>query len=182
MRPGSPGHGSGDSGTGDGNDISNNYASQRHSRPPRGRPGPRPGWRRSCCSSWGLFAYGSRQNLTPSDQEGGLRMRFPHRRAKAAGSPADYRAAGYGPPRLAERSCCCLARPVVRVLLPANAARPHSIDLLLCGHHYLASRAALAVANAVAIDETGAVLDLVQPPQVNGVFAADSTMIRLPEE
>jgi hypothetical protein len=44
---------------------------------------------------------------------------------------------------------------VVRVLIPPTAERPHPVDLLLCGHHYLRSRAALAAASAVAIDETG---------------------------
>jgi len=78
-----------------------------------------------------------------------------HRRAKAA----DDQAAWSGLPRLADRSCCCPARPVVKVLIPPSSARPHSVDLLLCGHHYLASRAALAAANAVAIDETGSVLE-----------------------
>jgi len=48
---------------------------------------------------------------------------------------------------------------VVKVLIPPSSARPHSVDLLLCGHHYLASRAALAAVNAVAIDETGAVME-----------------------
>jgi hypothetical protein len=84
-------------------------------------------------------------------------MRFMHRRAKAA----DDQAAWSGPPPLADRSCCCPARPVVRVLIPPGSARPHSVDLLLCGHHYLASRAALAAASAIAIDETGSVLELV---------------------
>jgi hypothetical protein len=79
-----------------------------------------------------------------------------HRRAKAA----DDQAAWSGPPPLADRSCCCPARPVVRVLIPPGSARPHSVDLLLCGHHYLASRAALAAASAIAIDETGSVLEL----------------------
>ena len=86
-------------------------------------------------------------------------MKFPHRKAKAAARADDNQAAWSGPPRLADRSCCCPARPVVKVLIPATSARPHSVDLLLCGHHYLASRAALAAANAVAIDETGAVLE-----------------------
>jgi hypothetical protein len=48
---------------------------------------------------------------------------------------------------------------MVKVLIPPGSARPHSVDLLLCGHHYLVSRAALAAANAVAIDETGSVLE-----------------------
>jgi len=43
--------------------------------------------------------------------------------------------------------------------MPPTAERPHPVDLLLCGHHYLTSRAALAAADAVAIDETGAILE-----------------------
>ena len=78
-----------------------------------------------------------------------------HRSAKAAGDQAAWS----GPPPLADRGCCCPARPVVKVLIPPSSARPHSVDLLLCGHHYLASRAALAAVNAVAIDETGSVLE-----------------------
>jgi hypothetical protein len=78
-----------------------------------------------------------------------------HRKAKAI----DDQAAWSGPSRLADRSCCCPARPVVKVLIPPGPARPHSVDLLLCGHHYLVSRAALGAANAVAIDETGSVLE-----------------------
>ena len=67
-----------------------------------------------------------------------------------------------GPGHLAwpDRSCCCPARPVVVVLIPTTCAPPHPVDLLLCGHHYLASRAALAAVNAVAVDETGSVLEL----------------------
>lgn len=86
-------------------------------------------------------------------------MRFPHRKAKAAGRAAADQADWFGPPRLADRSCCCPARPVVRVLIPPASARRHPVDLLLCGHHYLASRVALAAAGAVAIDEAGAVLE-----------------------
>jgi hypothetical protein len=42
---------------------------------------------------------------------------------------------------------------VVRVLVPPVPARPHSVDLLLCGHHYRASCAALAAAGAVTTDD-----------------------------
>jgi hypothetical protein len=41
----------------------------------------------------------------------------------------------------------------VRVLIPPASARPHSVDLLLCGHHYRASGAALAAAGAVIIND-----------------------------
>jgi hypothetical protein len=42
---------------------------------------------------------------------------------------------------------------VVRVLIPPASARRHSVDLLLCGHHYRASCAALAAAGAVIIND-----------------------------
>jgi len=47
----------------------------------------------------------------------------------------------------------------VRVLIPPTSVRPQ-VDLLLCRHHYRASRAALATRGAIAIDEAGAILDL----------------------
>ena len=46
------------------------------------------------------------------------------------------------------QACCCVARAVVRVVMPPMAARPHETELLLCGHHYRVSRAALAAAHA----------------------------------
>jgi hypothetical protein len=95
----------------------------------------------------------------PRPDNGGTKMKFPHRKAKATVTADDDHATWNGPPRLADRSCCCPARPVVKVLIPATSERPHPVDLLLCGHHYMASRAALAATNAVAIDETGAVLE-----------------------
>jgi hypothetical protein len=89
-------------------------------------------------------------------------MRFPRRRAgqagrspgrQAAGTAPDDRAAGSGPPDLGDRACCCPARPAVRVLIPPAPARPHSVGLLLCGHHYQASGAALAAVGAVITDD-----------------------------
>ena len=47
-----------------------------------------------------------------------------------------------------DRACCCPAQPVVRVIMPPTPQRPHSVDLLLCGHHYRVSRPALAAARA----------------------------------
>jgi hypothetical protein len=91
-----------------------------------------------------------------------MRIRFPRRSAKAAGRSPDSQAAGTAPedraawsrrPDLGDRACCCPARPVVRVLIPPVAARPHSVDLLLCGHHYRTSCAALAAAGAVIIND-----------------------------
>ena len=52
-------------------------------------------------------------------------------------------------------ACCCPANPVVRVIMPATAARPHRTELLLCGHHYRVSRQALAAANATVTELLG---------------------------
>ena len=46
-------------------------------------------------------------------------------------------------------ACCCPARAMVQAVMPPTAARPHETELLLCGHHYRASRTALAGAGAV---------------------------------
>jgi hypothetical protein len=46
-------------------------------------------------------------------------------------------------------ACCCPARAMVQVVMPSTPARAHETDLLLCGHHYRASRTALAAAEAV---------------------------------
>ena len=45
------------------------------------------------------------------------------------------------------------------VLIPPASARRHPVDLLLCGHHYLSSKAALAAAGAIVMDETGSIVD-----------------------
>ena len=47
-----------------------------------------------------------------------------------------------------DRACCCPAQPVVRAIMPPTAKRRHSVDLLLCGHHYRVSRQGLAAARA----------------------------------
>lgn len=51
-------------------------------------------------------------------------------------------------PEIPSRSCCCPARPVVKVIMPPVPGRNHPVDLYLCGHHYHASTAALLVAGA----------------------------------
>jgi hypothetical protein len=48
-----------------------------------------------------------------------------------------------------DRACCCPAKAVVQVVIPPTPTRPHPTDLLLCGHHYRASRRALAAGRAV---------------------------------
>lgn len=43
-------------------------------------------------------------------------------------------------------------------MLPPTSAVPHPVDLLLCGHHFRASQAALAAAGATVHDKTGALV------------------------
>ncbi|HZV24687.1 MAG TPA: hypothetical protein VFG00_00225, partial [Acidothermaceae bacterium] len=38
--------------------------------------------------------------------------------------------------RLADRSCCCSAPPAFTVIIASKVPVPHSVDLLMCGHHY----------------------------------------------
>ena len=47
-----------------------------------------------------------------------------------------------------DQACCCVARAVIRVVMPQAPGRPHETELLLCGHHYRASRAALLASHA----------------------------------
>jgi len=42
--------------------------------------------------------------------------------------------------------------------MPAAPGRPHPVDLLLCGHHFRVSQAALAAAGAAVYDDTGALV------------------------
>lgn len=87
-----------------------------------------------------------------------MRFRFLRRKAAARICYEGDAPTWAGPPPLAKRSCCCPAKPVVRVLMPPTPARQHSVDLLLCGHHYCTSQKALAAVGAVVLAETGAVL------------------------
>jgi hypothetical protein len=57
-------------------------------------------------------------------------------------------------PSVPDRSCCCPARPVVKVLMPPTASRAQPVDLWLCRHHYRASLAALHAAGAITEDLT----------------------------
>lgn len=52
----------------------------------------------------------------------------------------------------ASGACCCSAWPAVVVLMPPSPTRRHYIDLLLCRHHYRASRQALSAAGAMVLD------------------------------
>jgi hypothetical protein len=79
-----------------------------------------------------------------------MNARFEHPSGRGSIAPGllhDDTIEGSGPVVLGP-ACCCPASPVVRVIMPATVTRPHSTELLLCGHHYRVSRQALAAANA----------------------------------
>ena len=61
---------------------------------------------------------------------------------------------------LAGRACCCAAKAAVCVRMPPGPSRPHSTELLLCGHHYRVSRQVLAVAGAVVRELPGTPADV----------------------
>ncbi len=65
--------------------------------------------------------------------------------------PEDVR---FTDPSVPSRSCCCPARPVVKVIMPPTAERAHPVDLWLCGHHYRVSLATLIGAGATVEDLT----------------------------
>ncbi|SPT51139.1 hypothetical protein [Actinomadura madurae] len=58
-------------------------------------------------------------------------------------------------PRLAARSCCCLAKPVVVAVIPITGHDRQPVDIHLCAHHYQLSRDALNVADAIVFDGSG---------------------------
>lgn len=58
-------------------------------------------------------------------------------------------------PRYSRRACCCSARPTVVAMIPPANGRREPTDLLLCGHHYRASKAALEAAGATLLDLRG---------------------------
>jgi hypothetical protein len=47
---------------------------------------------------------------------------------------------------------------MVTIVLPPTASCPYPIDLLLCGHHYRVSQAALRAEGATAYDQAGAAI------------------------
>jgi hypothetical protein len=80
-----------------------------------------------------------------------MNANFLHPSAKKDAGPASRPLDDAIPPReaLAGPACCCPAKAAVRVVMPPTEARSHETDLLLCGHHYRASCAALTAARAV---------------------------------
>ena len=92
-----------------------------------------------------------------------MATKFPHQsfarltgRNKPAERPRDERT--HSPPQvpaLADRACCCPAKPVVVAVMPTAGHDEQPVDLHLCAHHYRLSRRALAGADAVVFDGAG---------------------------
>ena len=81
--------------------------------------------------------------------------------------------------RRAAHSCCCSARPAVVAVMPPGPGREHRTELLLCGHHYRASLAALAAAGAVVVDMSGIPLAGYEWPEHLAAPAASATASRM---
>ena len=62
-----------------------------------------------------------------------------------------------------EVACCCPSRPAVRVVMPVAPDRPRPAELLLCGHHYRASRERLVRSRAAVYDRAGALISSAVP-------------------
>ena len=75
----------------------------------------------------------------------------------------------------ADRSCCCLAWPLVAAVMPPSSGRPHPVELLLCGHHYRASVLELLAAGAAVYDRDGVVI----PPAGENLAAAGAAAQRI---
>jgi hypothetical protein len=51
--------------------------------------------------------------------------------------------------KLAERACCCPARPVMVAVLPPATDGTELVEMFFCGHHGRACQAGLAAAGAL---------------------------------
>ena len=58
----------------------------------------------------------------------------------------------------ADRSCCCSAPPAFTVVVASKVPTPHSVDLLLCRHHYRQNRTALEELGALVLAADGHVV------------------------
>jgi hypothetical protein len=73
----------------------------------------------------------------------------------APGTPPAVRLVNWRAVRRARQACCCSAPPVAVAVMPPVPGRGHQTEVLLCGHHYRASRQSLANAGASVVDMTG---------------------------
>jgi hypothetical protein len=83
--------------------------------------------------------------------QGEPRSGLPHRHRPGPGIRTAYQ----DELQQAAHACCCSARPVVVAVMPPSPCRPHPTGILLCAHHFRASRAALVTAGASVLDRDG---------------------------
>lgn len=93
----------------------------------------------------------------PGRQPGGQPGAAPAPQASAWQSQTAYRISVLTL-RLADRACCCAAKPAVVAVMPWTPGRRHRTDLLMCMHHFRLSQGALAAAGARAYDRNGELL------------------------
>ena len=79
-----------------------------------------------------------------------MNARFHQSQDRQVGAAALFDTAAHGGPASGppDQACCCVARAVVRIVMPPAPGRPDETELLLCGHHYRVSRDALSAAHA----------------------------------
>lgn len=97
-----------------------------------------------------------------ASQSAGMSIAFlPGRSARHAaaladgGSPCAAFGLDWRAVRRAGRACCCPAKPAVIAIIPRSATRRCPTDLMLCWHHYRASRQALTAAGALLVSIDG---------------------------
>ena len=97
------------------------------------------------------MGHSSLAKAPASRDAGGMKSLF----NKGAETSAEESGSPPTPLAKAPRACCCPGRPAVTVLMPPGLGRSHVTDLLLCGHHFHASRQALRAVGATAYDDAG---------------------------
>jgi hypothetical protein len=85
----------------------------------------------------------------------GGRLSRTTRTASELPDTAEPAVVGTTTPRYGDRACCCAAQPAAVAVMPPATGRPAETELLLCGHHYRASKAALTAASARFLDLAG---------------------------
>lgn len=87
--------------------------------------------------------------------------------ARATGSATPDKSVTRSPTKQAigpgERACCCTAPAVVRAVLTCSTPSFHSVDLLLCGHHYRVTSPELLRRGAMIFGRDGHLL----PPEAD---------------
>jgi hypothetical protein len=140
----------------------------------------RPRQRRQAGKARTARDFGPCRLVSGTCDAGHMKSWFTKRNTPAPG-PTDDELPGRAIP-VASRACCCPAAPTVTAVMPPTDARRHPVDLLLCGHHYRVSEAALRAAGATAHDRDGTLILLAasagQVPDCESVPAGSHQVTR----